>query len=216
MPAASVSVDDRSVSVDNRSGLRPDRILSPCVDSAPQLDGAMVMVPGTGTVPPIIDSAPARFADFAPVELFLHLLARAIRQIHTYPPTSPLCTDAITACHKALASIEYRDRLTLRVTPSDLSVEEVHFGAGTIVEDEIVRRLCKVRVAALDIDRIASPRDLSRFCVDLVQSEEFDKTQVTFAEILAEHGVHTLVPNMARRPEVLDIGSPSAPAHHLV
>jgi hypothetical protein len=216
MPAASVSVDNGLVSVDDRSGLRPGRIAPRGGDSAAQADGAMRMVPRTGTVQPVIDSAPARPADFAPVEGFLHLLARAIRQIHTYPPTSPLCTDAITACHKALASIEYRDRLTLRVTPSDLIVDEVHVGAGTIVEDEIVRRLSKVRVATLDIDRIASPRDLSRFCVDLVQSEDLDRTKMTFAELLAEHGVHTLVPNMARRPEVLDVGAPSAPARHLL
>jgi hypothetical protein len=206
MPAASVSVDNR----DNRSELRPDIIASPGVDGAAQT------APRTVTVQPAIVSSPARLADVAPIEGFLHLLARAIRQVHTYPPTSPLCTDAITACHRALASIEYRDRLAIRVTPNDLIVEEVHVGAGTIVEDEIVRRLSRVRVAALDIDRIASPRDLSRFCVDLVESEELDQTGMTFAELLAEHGVHTLVPNMARRPEVLDVGAPSAPARHLV
>src|SRR3984893_18335714 len=130
-----------------------------------------------------------RAEDFAPVEEFLHLLARAVRQFHTYPPTSPLCTGAISACYKALTSIEYRDRLALRVTPNDLIVEEVHVGAGTIVEDEIVRRLARVRVAALDIDRSASPRDLSRFCVDLVQSEDLDRARMTFGELLAEHGV---------------------------
>src|ERR1700674_4726450 len=122
MPAASLSVD-------NRSDLRPDRIASPGVDGAVQVDGAgqvdgtvrvdgaVRMVPGTGTVQPVVESSPARLADFAPVEGFLHLLARAIRQFHTYPPTSPLCTGAIAACHKALTSIEYRDRLALRVTP---------------------------------------------------------------------------------------------------
>jgi hypothetical protein len=203
MPAASVSVD-------NRSDLRPDRIAYPGVA------GAAPTAPRKAAELAAVESCPSRPADFAPVEGFLHLLARAIRQFHTYPPTSPLCTDAIAACHKALTSIEYRDRLALRVTPSDLIVEEVHVGAGTIVEDEIVRRLARVRVAALDIDRTASPRDLSRFCVDLVQSDELDKTQMTFAEILAEHGVHTLVPNMARRPEVLDIGAPPAPARHLL
>src|SRR5437867_8362769 len=42
----------------------------------------------------------ARPADFAAVEEFLHLLARAVRQFHTYPTTSPMCADAIAACHK--------------------------------------------------------------------------------------------------------------------
>src|SRR6202011_3431341 len=127
-----------SVSVDNISGLLPDRIGSPgaagAAQTAPRKDAERAAVEGY----------PSRPADFAPVEGFLHLLARAIRQFHTYPPTSPLCTGAIAACHKALTSIEYRDRLVLRVTPNEIIVEEVHLGAGTIVEDEIVRRLVRV------------------------------------------------------------------------
>ena len=55
-----------------------------------------------------------RAEDFAAVEEFLNLLARAVRQFHTYPSTSPLCSDAIAACHKVYATLERRDRLVLR------------------------------------------------------------------------------------------------------
>ena len=48
------------------------------------------------------------------------LLARAVRQFHTYPATSPLCTDAIAASRKVLASLDTRERLSLRITPREV------------------------------------------------------------------------------------------------
>ena len=74
-----------------------------------------------------------RADDFAAVEEFLNLLARAVRQFHTYPPTSPLCSDAVAACHKVYATLERRDRLVLRVTPTELIVDEIGVGAGTVI-----------------------------------------------------------------------------------
>ena len=50
----------------------------------------------------------------ASVEGVLKLLARAIRQFHTYPATSPICIEAITACHDALKALPHRDRLSFR------------------------------------------------------------------------------------------------------
>jgi hypothetical protein len=146
-----------------------------------------------------------------PVEEFLKQLARAVRQFHTYPPTSPLCMHAVTACHESLAVIGHRDRLVLRVAPSEFIVDEVRIGGGTIIEHELSRRLSRARVRALEIDRAASPRDVSRFCADLVQSEELEQSRTTFADRLAEHGVNTIVPGMALRPEVLEVGTPSSP-----
>ena len=158
----------------------------------------------------------ARPDDFVLVEEFLYLLARAVRQFHTYPPTSPLCTEGIAACHKVFASLDRRDRLVLRVTPIELIVDEVGVGAGTIVEQELARRLHRARVIGLDIDRIATPRHLSRFCSNLVRCDGFAKTKTTFSELLAEHGVDTIVPLMANRPEVLDVGVPPEPLCDLV
>jgi hypothetical protein len=146
----------------------------------------------------------------ASVDGVLKLLARAIRQFHTYPATSPICVEATTACHDALAALPMRDRLSFRVTPQDLIVDEVTIGAGTVIEHELTRRLFRARVANLDIDRAATPRDLSRFCIDLVTADDLDREGITFAERLSEHGVTAITVGMAHRPAVLDIGNPAA------
>ncbi len=149
------------------------------------------------------------------VEEFLQLLGRAVRQFHTYPPTSPLCRDAVAACHKALAALDRGDRLALRVTPRELVVDETGLGAGTIIEHELVRRLHKARVSGIEIDRGASARDLTRLCTDVIRCDDH-KDDPTFAELLVEHGVDTIVARMARRPEVLDLGLPDATLCDLV
>jgi hypothetical protein len=145
----------------------------------------------------------------ASVDGVLKLLARAIRQFHTYPATSPICVEAVTACHDALAALPARDRLSFRVTPQDLIVDEVTHGAGTVIEHELTRRLFRARVANLDIDRAATPRDLSRFCIDLVTADDLEREGITFAERLTEHGVTAITVGMAHRPAVLDVGNPA-------
>jgi hypothetical protein len=155
-------------------------------------------------------------ADVTAVEGALQLLARAIRQFHTYPATSPMCVDAVMACHDALKSLPHRDRVASRVGPRDLIVDEAEIGAGTVVEQELTKRLFKLRVASLEIECHATPRDLSRFCIDLVESEDPQTGEVTFAERLAEHGVGAIVPEMAQRPVVMDVGVPQAHATELL
>ena len=114
------------------------------------------------------------------------------------------------ACHEALRSVPHRDRVAARVGPHDLIVGDSHIGAGTVVEHELTRRLFKLRVASLEIECAASPRDLSRFCIDLVESDDSRDPEGTFAERLAEHGVAGIVPEMAQRPVVMDVGVPGA------
>ena len=180
-----------SSSVDNRSSLSTEK-------TTPKRKS------GTGT------------ADLTAVEGALQLLARAIRQFHIYPATSPMCVDAVMACHDALKSIQHRDRVASRVGPHDLIVEETQIGAGTVVEQELTRRLFKLRVAALEIECGATPRDLSRFCIDLVESEDPQTGDVPFAEKLAEHGVRAIIPEMAQRPVVMDVGVPQAHTTELI
>jgi hypothetical protein len=146
----------------------------------------------------------------------LKLLARAIRQFHTYPATSPICIDAITACHDALTALPLRDRLAFRVTPHDLVVDDTTIGAGTVIEHELTRRLFRARVANLDIDRAATTRDLSRFCVDLVAADDLEREGITFAERLTEHGVTAITVGMAHRPAVLDVGNPTSASHDVL
>src|SRR5438552_8899124 len=97
--------------------------------------------------------APAWSPDAAQVQDFLQLLARAVRQLHTYPPASPLCVDAIAACRQSLAALQTRDRIVARVTPHELVVDDASVGAGTVIEHELVRRLHRARVATMEIDR---------------------------------------------------------------
>jgi hypothetical protein len=201
-----------SPSVDYERGPRPDKTARPAPVNPPRADArAKVRPPATRP-----DDGAVRMPDFAAVEDFLQLLARAIRQFHTYPATSPLCTDAIAACHKVLASLDTRDRLSFRVTPSELVIDHVGTGAGTIVEHEIVRRLHRAHVAALDIDRGASLRDLSRFCSDVLRCDDLAKSKTTLSELLVEHGVETITVQAALRPEVLHVGAPPAARTHLV
>lgn len=150
------------------------------------------------------------------VDGILKLLARAIRQFHTYPATSPICIEAATACHDALKQLPHRDRLSFRVTPHDLIVDETTIGAGTVIEHELTRRLFRARVASLDIDRAATPRDLSRFCIDLVAADDLERNGITLAEGLIEHGVTALTVGMAHRPAVLEVGTPAAAAQDVL
>ena len=160
--------------------------------------------------------SPSAGSEGVPVEGVLKLLARAIRQFHTYPATSPICIEAITACHDALAALPLRDRLSFRVTPHDLIVDEANIGAGSVIEQELTRRLFRARVATLDIDRAATPRDLSRFSMDLVGADDLEREGMSFSERLVEHGVTAVTAGMAHRPAVLDVGSPSAPTQDLL
>jgi len=174
--------------------------------SAPARPVAVVPTSATADAAPTTPHGPG-----ASIEGVLKLLARAIRQFHTYPATSPICIEAITACHDTLTMLPHRDRLSFRVTPRDLIVDEAAIGTGTVIEHELTRRLFRARVANLDVDRVATPRDLTRFCIDLVASDDLEREGITFAERLTEHGVTAITVGMAHRPAVLDVGSP-APA----
>ncbi len=152
--------------------------------------------------------------DRASLEVFLQALGRAVRQLHTYPPSSPLCSDAVATCHHALAAVDRPGPLTFRVTPNALLLDDVPIGADTVIEHEVVRALTRARVATLRVDRAASVRDLTRSCVDLLSAA--DNHDVDFSDLLREHGVETIVADMAARAEVFDLGSPRPAVRTLV
>jgi hypothetical protein len=164
-----------------------------------------------GAAPPA-----ALSGDSKSIDGFLQLLARAVRQFHTYPAGSPMCVDAIAACQKAAASLEGGDQFSLRVTAREFFVGETAIGAGTIIEQELVRRLHHARVGVLDVHRAASRRDLSRFCADLLRVSEGGERTLGLADLLVEHGIETIVARMAERPEILDLGVPATPLCELV
>lgn len=157
-----------------------------------------------------------RPADFTALQECLTLLARAVRQFHTYPATSPLCVEAVGAAQKALVALSARDHLSFRVAPAHLTVDEIPVGAGTAIEHELARRLHRAQVATVEVARTATPRDLTHLCADLSAYGDAGRSAVTFAEVLTEHGVGGVTVRTAHRPEVLEIGAPGEPVRQLV
>ena len=150
--------------------------------------------------------------DWRAVEDFLGLLARAVQQLRTYPAGSPLCVSAIGNCCRALAALDSRERLLLRVTPLELIVDDIGVGKGTQVGQELARRLHRAGVATVVLERGASPRELSRFIEDLVKSGEAAASAPPLLELLTEHGLERIAVTMGSRPEVLELGAPPATA----
>lgn len=151
--------------------------------------------------------AGARPADWKTVEDVLGLLARAVQQLHTYPPSSPICVAAIAAAQRGIAAMELRDRLAFRVTPSELIVDDVPTGRGSLVGHELARRLHRASVASVIIDRTVSAREVGRFCEDLIRTGERGGSPLSLLELVTEHGLDRIGVEMASRPEVLDVPS---------
>jgi len=146
---------------------------------------------------------------------FLQLLARAARQLHTYPSTSPLCVEAIDACQRAFVFFD-TGPLACRVTPAALVIDDVEVGGGTIVEQELARVLHRARVASIEIDRTASRRDWVQFCAALHHCQRSPLSKTTPADVLIDAGVTAIALRMSPRPEVLALGAPPAPVRDLV
>ena len=191
--AAASAADYKTVSRTPKSGSEPGRT-----------PGAHV----AGSTADSVRETPARPAAASTVEEFLRLLARALQHFHTYPATSPLCVEAVTASHTSLGAVPGIERLLFVVEPRSLRSGETRIGANSVIEFELARRLHGARVSTIEIDRGASVRDLSRFCEDLASHRSLDGAP-TLAEVLAEHGVDLIAVTMAHRPEVLHIGTPS-------
>jgi hypothetical protein len=174
---------------------------------------------GGGRPAPTRTPAPrsvAKASDSSAVEEFLHLLARAIQQFHTYPPTSQMCVNAIEACQRALVTLDGREQVTFRVLPHELVIDEVSVGAGSILEHELARRLHSAAIAQVTIERAASTRELARFCFDLLQCDSRHGLQLSFIDLLEEHGVSRISLRTAHRPQVLSVQLPSAPVAGLI
>src|SRR5437764_15213904 len=160
-------------------------------------------------------AAPADAGTAAIVD-FLQLLGRAARQFHTYPAASPLCTDAIDACHRAFMTLGLDQPLVFRVAPRELLLDDDAVGRGTIIEQELSRPLHRARVASLEIDRAVSIRDWSQFCGILTASARASRSKATLAELLLDAGVGAIVPRVTPRPELFEIGAPAPAVQALV
>lgn len=152
----------------------------------------------------------ARASDAAAVDEFLHLLARAVQQFHTYPPGSQMCLSAIETCQRALVTLESREQVNFRVMPRELIVDEVGVGLGTVIEQELARRLHSASIAQVSIERATSGRELARFCFDLVQCDSRHGLQLSLIDLIEEHGVTRITLRAAYKPQVLEVSAPSS------
>ena len=145
------------------------------------------------------------------IETFLMLLAKAVRQLHAYPVTSPVCVDAVNACRHHLASIDGPDEISLTITPDLLQVHEHAVGDSTFIRQELTRRLRRARVADLSVHRECTARDLTRFCVNLLRCSESADRTLSVPALMADDGVEAIIVQVTSRREVLPV-APSAPA----
>ncbi|HEX6317098.1 MAG TPA: HEAT repeat domain-containing protein [Gemmatimonadaceae bacterium] len=145
------------------------------------------------------------------VDHFLTLFAKAVRQLHAYPVTSPVCVDAVGAARAHLAAIDGPDEMQFAVTPDALLMHEHVVGDGPFVRHELTRRLRRARVTSLTIQRDCTVRDLTRFGVNLLRGSESADRTLSVADLMAEDGVDAIVVEVTARREVLPV-SPSVPA----
>jgi hypothetical protein len=145
------------------------------------------------------------------IDAFLTLLAKAVRQVHAYPVSSPVCVDAVNACRAQLALIDGPDEISLTITPDTLQVHEHAVGDGAFVKQEFTRRLRRARVADLTVHRECTARDLTRFCLNLLRCSESADRTLSVAALMADDGVEAIIVQVTSRREVLPI-APSAPA----
>src|SRR5262245_9528188 len=147
---------------------------------------------------------------------FLQLLGRAVRQFHTYPAASPLCADAIDACHRAFAALEIDHSLTFRVTPSTIVLGDDEISGDPVIEQELARPLHFARVASIEIERSVSARDWLHFCATVAATPRASCRSASLAEQLLDAGVAAIVVRVTPRPEVLELGAPPAAVRTLV
>lgn len=152
----------------------------------------------------------------APLNDLLQSLARAVRHFRTYPAASPMCVDAVAACDRAFTALDVSGSILVRITSRELIVGDSEIGRGTPIEQDLARPLHRARVASIEIDRAASPRDWSRFCADLVRLPRLSNRKTTLAELLADGGVATILARTTPRPEIVELGAPPPPVCALV
>lgn len=147
---------------------------------------------------------------------FLQLLARAAHQFHTYPPTSPLCTEAVAACHAAFMALELEQPLTIRVGKRELLVHDEGIGRGTIIEQQLWRPLHRARVSSVEIKPDVAIRDWSEFCKIAAASIRPSRRSPSVSELLLEEGVGAIVARVTPRPEMFEVGAPPEAVQVLV
>src|SRR5215212_1274544 len=141
--------------------------------------------------------------ELRPVDEFLHTLARAIRQFHTYPATSPHCVEAVEESRRVLHRL-VSESLVCVVRPRELLIDGRAIGRDSPVEHELARRLYESRCATIVIDRSATARELARLCVELATRRD-RRDSPSLLERLRKHGVERITISSTCEPVLFDI-----------
>jgi hypothetical protein len=141
---------------------------------------------------------------------FAGALAKTIHRFRAYPPDSPLCAEALDACHQALGACG-GETLTLKIAPRGLLInDEVVSDTPAVVD--MHRRLHDLGVGTIGVLAETSARDLACFCRELI-AREGKAIPESLPESLAARGVSHLHVAMVVRPAVL--GAETIPAERL-
>src|SRR5262249_3041179 len=119
---------------------------------------------------------------------FLQQLARSVRQLRTYPASSPLCTDAIDACHAAFVALTLTEPLMLRVTAKHLLLGDDPVAADPTIEHDLRRPLRAAGIGSIEFDANATVRDWTTLCGLLTSASRPGRNAASIAERLLDAG----------------------------
>jgi hypothetical protein len=142
--------------------------------------------------------------ELRPAEEFLQTLARAVRQFHTYPATSPHCVEAVEESRRVLNLIA-PESLVCVVSPRELLIDGRAIGRDTPVEHELARRLYESRCETIAIDRSATPREIARLCIELAARRDRHRDTPSLDERLRNHCVERINVSSSYEPVLFDV-----------
>ena len=136
------------------------------------------------------------------LRLVLQALARTVLSFRRYPPNSPICTDAVRATHAALLGIRDRDVLVFQVNADGVFFDDLLI-PDPLIHAELAQRLHRADVSLLEIDRDATPRDITLFGRELAKQDIVRDLSESFSMVLSGKGLDRIKVTVIRRLEVI-------------
>jgi hypothetical protein len=139
------------------------------------------------------------------IKVVLQALARTVQSFRQYPHNSPICTEAVRTTQTALLRIRDRDHLAFQVSSEGLHFED-EVVPGHLIESDLGQRLHLADVSLLEIDRDATPRDISLFSRALANRDMVHDNLESLNTVLTGKGVGRIKVTVVRRLEVVRTG----------
>lgn len=132
----------------------------------------------------------------------LQALARTILNFRRYPHNSPLCTESVRETHTALLRIRHHDTLVFQVNADGVFYDECLI-PDVLIKAELAARLHRADVSLLEIDRDATPRDITQFARELAKLDTIRDNTESFSMVLSGKGLERIKVTVIRRVEVV-------------